>query len=249
MRRRRSIQNPWLGLLLFVLFVAISLYQISLEERAERPGSDNITRRPVLSGGEDFSYESVPAYAGQPYVVMHDNVPYFTETELGEEAFEQYAELDALGRCGVCVANVCRALMPTEPRGDISSVRPTGWHSVDYDFVNGGKLYNRAHLIGWQLAGENANNRNLITGTRYLNVDGMLPFENMIADYVKETDGHVLYRVTPVFVGEELVARGVLMEAWSVEDAGESICFCVFAYNVQPGVEIDYLTGESWLAR
>ena len=141
---------------------------------------------------------------------------------------------------------VGQELMPKDERGNISRVKPSGWHSVQYDFVDGKSLYNRCHLIGWQLTGENANDENLITGTRYLNVDGMLPFENMIADYIKETDNHVLYRVTPIFEGTELVARGVRMEALSIEDGGEGICFDVYAFNVQPGVTIDYETGESW---
>lgn len=187
----------------------------------------------------------IPEYSGAPYVSVNGNVPFFTDEEITTDVFEDYSVLDELGRCGVACANICRELMPTEKRESISSVRPTGWHSVEYDFVNGKSLYNRCHLIGFQLAGENANERNLITGTRYLNIEGMLPFEDMVADYVKETDGHVLYRVTPVFTGENLVADGVLMEGWSVEDEGDGVCFNVFAYNVQPGVDIDYATGDS----
>ena len=165
------------------------------------------------------------------------------------ESYEFFSELDELGRCGMVMACVGQDLMPTEPRGDIGHIKPTGWHSVRYDIVDGGSLYNRCHLLGFQLTGENANKKNLITGTRYLNVDGMLPFEDMVADFVKETNEHVLYRVTPIYENEtDLVAIGVLMEGWSVEDGGESICFCIFAYNSQPGVEIDYATGESWLA-
>ena len=186
------------------------------------------------------------AYAGQPYVVVEDNVPDFPQADLDSTAaFEHYEELDSLERCGVAYANICQELMPTEERGNIGHIHPTGWHSVRYEFVDGKSLYNRCHLIGFQLAGENDNERNLVTGTRYMNVQGMLPFENMIADYVKETDGHVLYRVTPVFSGDNLVCNGVRMEAWSVEDDGEGVCFDIFCYNVQPGVEIDYATGES----
>ena len=186
------------------------------------------------------------AYTGQPYVVVDDNVPDFPQGDLDSTAaFERYEELDSLERCGVAYANICQELMPTENRGSIGHIHPSGWHSVRYEFVDGKSLYNRCHLIGFQLAGENDNERNLVTGTRYMNVQGMLPFENMVADYVKETDGHVLYRVTPVFSGDNLVCNGVRMEAWSVEDNGEGICFDVFCYNVQPGVEIDYLTGES----
>lgn len=195
-----------------------------------------------------FNTADVPAYSGKPYTAVNNNEPYFTSDDLTTEAFENYSELDAIGRCGVAYANVCLETMPTEKRGSISEVKPTGWHSVKYDNVDGKSLYNRCHLIGYQLTAENANQQNLITGTRYLNVDGMLPFENMVADYVKETDNHVLYRVTPIFTGDNLVADGVLMEGYSVEDEGDGICFCVYAYNVQPGITIDYATGDSWLS-
>lgn len=190
--------------------------------------------------------EEVPAYSGQPYVELDGNDPDFTEQELTEASFEEYSQLDQLGRCGTAVACVGQDLMPQEDRGDISEVKPTGWHSVRYENVEGGSLYNRCHLIGYQLTAENANQENLITGTRYMNVEGMLPFENEVADYVKETDGHVMYRVTPVYEGDNLVASGVQMEAESVEDAGRSVSYNVFVYNVQPGIEIDYATGESW---
>lgn len=163
------------------------------------------------------------------------------------ESFETYSSLDSLGRCGVAYANVGQDLMPTEERGSIGQVKPTGWHTVKYDCVDGKYLYNRCHLLGYQLTAENANTKNLITGTRYLNIEGMLPFENMVADYVKETNNHVLYRVTPVFDGDNLVATGVLMEGYSVEDQGDGVTFCIFAYNAQPGVEIDYATGDSTL--
>ena len=191
-----------------------------------------------------FSLEELPAYSGDPYVVIDDNQPDFPAEDLtSTESFETYSPLDALGRCGAAYANVGQDLMPTEDRGSISSVTPSGWINKEYD---GEYLYNRCHLIGFQLTGENANEENLITGTRYMNVDGMLPFENLVADYVKETDNHVLYRVTPVFEGQNLVAGGVQMEAWSVEDAGDGVCFNVYVYNVQPGITIDYATGESW---
>lgn len=200
---------------------------------------------PEISEPSSFSLDSIPEYSGQPYVILNDNQPGFTEEDYRTDSFEWYGDLDSLGRCTLTFANVGTDLMPTEKRGSISHVKPTGWHTTSYDNVDGKSLYNRCHLIGWQLTGENANKKNLITGTRYLNVEGMLPFENMIADYVKETDSHVLYRVTPVFSGDNLVADGVEMEAWSVEDEGEGICFHIFAYNVQPGIEIDYNTGES----
>lgn len=189
----------------------------------------------------------IPVYAGQPYTVIKDNVPDFTEEEKScTDAFEYYGDLDTLGRCTVTFANVCPQTQPTEKRGTIGQVRPSGWHTVKYnDLIDGNYLYNRCHLIGYQLTGENANVSNLITGTRYLNVEGMLPFEDMVDDYVDETGNHVLYRVTPIFKGDELVARGVRMEAWSVEDAGTGICFDVFCYNVQPGIVIDYATGDS----
>lgn len=192
------------------------------------------------------SLEEVPAYSGSPYVEINGNQPDFSQDQETTESFESYSELDSLGRCGTAFACIGKDLMPTEDRGSISEVHPTGWVQAEYDCVDGGSLYNRCHLIGFQLTGENANEKNLITGTRYLNVEGMLPFENLVADYIKETGNHVLYRVTPVFQGNNLVASGVTMEALSVEDAGEGVCFSVYVYNVQPGVEIDYATGESW---
>lgn len=208
----------------------------------------------VLSGcaptasdtAEVVALSDVPEFSGEPYVVINDNEPSFPAEDFTSEGFEEYSPLDDLGRCGVAYANVGLETMPTEERGSISNVKPTGWQSVQYDFVDGKSLYNRCHLIGFQLTGENANRQNLITGTRYMNVDGMLPFENLVADYVKETENHVLYRVTPIFEGNNLVASGVQMEAQSVEDKGEGVCFNVYVYNNQPGVTIDYATGDSW---
>ena len=191
--------------------------------------------------------DEIPAYAGEPYVAIDDNVPDLDLSDAADGSFETYSDLDELGRCGVAYSNIGQDLMPTEDRGDISEVQPTGWVQAQYDIVSGGSLYNRCHLVGFQLTGENANKENLITGTRYLNTEGMLPFENMVADYIKETGNHVLYRVTPVFEGDDLVASGVRMEAMSVEDEGEGILFDVYCYNVQPGIAIDYATGESWL--
>ena len=218
-------------------------------QAAAQVQSDDSKQKVVHTGtASAFNAADVPAYSGEPYTAVNNNEPYFTSDNLTTEAFENYSELEALGRCGVAYANVCLETMPTEKRGSISEVKPTGWHSVKYDNVDGKSLYNRCHLIGYQLTAENANQQNLITGTRYLNVDGMLPFENMVADYVKETDNHVLYRVTPIFTGDNLVADGVLMEGYSVEDEGDGICFCVYAYNVQPGITIDYATGDSWLS-
>ena len=206
------------------------------------------TQENATTIAETFDFAAVPAYDGKAYVAVNDNIPFFTEEELSSASYETYGELDPLGRCTVCVASVGQDLMPAEERGNIGEVKPTGWHTVKYDFVDGKYLYNRCHLIGYQLTGENANEKNLITGTRYLNIEGMLPFENMVADYVKETGNHVMYRVTPIFEGDNLLANGVLMEGYSVEDKGAGVSYCVFAYNVQPGIEIDYATGESKLA-
>lgn len=197
---------------------------------------------PTINMGE------IPEYSGEAYVTIENNIPNFTDSDLKRESFETYSDLDSLGRCGIAYANIGQDLMPTEDRGSIGQVKPSGWHTVKYDCVDGKYLYNRCHLIGFQLTAENANTKNLITGTRYLNVEGMLPFENMVADYIKETENHVLYRVTPIYEGDNLVVSGVQMEAKSVEDNGEGILFNVYCYNVQPGVSIDYTTGESQLS-
>ena len=215
---------------------------------ASRPSAGEHADPEELAGqwsAADFSLEDVAAYTDQAYVAVNDNQPYFSEYDLTGQSDEFYSELDGLGRCGTACARVGVDLMPTEKRESISQVKPSGWQNAKYDNVDGKYLYNRCHLIGFQLSGENANEKNLITGTRYLNVDGMLPFENMIADYVKETENHVMYRVTPVFEGDNLVASGVLLEAQSVEDQGEDLQFCVYVYNVQPGITIDYATGAS----
>ena len=202
-----------------------------------------------ITTASSFSLSDVPAYSGKAYTSVNGNVPYFSAAELTTTSFETYSDLDSLGRCGVTYACIGKDLMPTEERGSIGMVKPTGWHTVRYDdLVDGKYLYNRCHLIGYQLTGENANTKNLITGTRYLNIEGMLSFENMVADYIQETNNHVLYRVTPIFEGNNLLANGVLMEGYSVEDKGAGVSYCVFAYNVQPGIEIDYATGESKLA-
>lgn len=200
-------------------------------------------------GSDSESYvtvDDVPAYSGEPYVEVNDNQPEFMEEELTTVSYEDYSELDELGRCQSAEACIGQDLMPTEARESISSVKPTGWKNKSYDTVDGGYVYNRCHLIGFQLTGENANEENLITGTRYMNVEGMLPFEDEVAAYIKETDNHVMYRVTPVFEGDDLVASGVQMQAESVEDDGVGISFNVYVYNVQPYVVIDYKTGENW---
>ncbi len=220
---------------------------VSATETSESSGKSDVaeTENPADNDKGTVSMQLLPAYSGKPYVEIDGNEPRFTEKDKTKKSFEQYSELDSLGRCGVAYANVGQDLMPAEKRGSIGKVKPSGWHTVKYDIVDGKYLYNRCHLIGYQLTAENANEKNLITGTRYMNVDGMLPFENMVADYVKETGNHVLYRVTPVFEGKNLLAKGVQMEAYSVEDEGDAICFNVFVYNVQPGIQIDYATGES----
>lgn len=222
---------------LLFLFLILSLCLggctgLSVSQQVEKPAHSELT------------------YSGAPYEELNDNQPEFTEKEkTNTKSFEKYSELDDLGRCGVAYANISKEIMPTEERGAIGQVKPTGWHTVKYDVVDGKYLYNRCHLIGYQLAGENANEKNLITGTRYMNVEGMLPFENEVAEYVKDTGNHVLYRVTPLYEGKDLVAKAVQMEGYSVEDQGKGICFNVLVYNAQPGVIIDYTTGESRLSK
>lgn len=230
MKRTRKRSNPLLPILALCAALGVGVFRFYLAPASDAPA---------------VSLEDVPAYSGTPYVELDGNVPAFTDEELTTTAFESYSPLDALGRCSTAYACVGLETMPTEDRGSIGQVKPSGWQTVKYDCVDGKYLYNRCHLIGYQLTGENANEENLITGTRYLNVDGMLPFEDTVADYVQQTGNHVLYRVTPIFQGNELVARGVQMEALSVEDEGQGVSFNVYVYNVQPGVVIDYATGES----
>lgn len=225
------------------------------DQEEELPAEGNTEAETVPSVSVDGSdlLASIPAFDGEtPYTVLNNNIPSFTEDEIRCEAYEYYSPLDELGRVGVCEACVCQETMPPygDERGDISSVYPTGWEQNKYDteLVNAGFVFNRSHILGWQLTDIDAEPTNLMTGTRYFNVEGMLPFENMVADYVHETNNHVMYRVTPIFEGDNLLAHGVQMEAWSVEDDGEGVCFNVFCYNVQPGIEFDYATGENWLA-
>lgn len=201
----------------------------------------------LVNNNSYVSLDAIPAYDGKAYVAVNNNEPFFADSDMTTTAFENYSDLDSLGRCGVAYANICKEIMPTEKRGKIGMIKPSGWHTVKYDVIKDRYLYNRCHLIGYQLAGENANPKNLITGTRYLNVEGMLPFENLVADYVNNTGNHVLYRVTPMFSGDNLVANGVLIEAKSVEDNGGGILFNVYCYNVQPGIGINYENGDSWL--
>ena len=220
-----------------------------LSEDAVETASDTIRKaleqiRDTDGQKTTISFENIPEYDGSPYVELDGNIPDFTEEKKNGPAYEFYSELDMLGRCGYAEARITPELMPTEERGAIGMIRPTGWHTIKYDNIDGKYLYNRCHLIGYQLTGENANPKNLITGTRYLNVTGMLPFENEVADYVHHTGNPCMYRVTPIFEGEDLIARGVEIEAESVYDL--SVSFHVFIYNVQPGIEIDYRTGNSW---
>ena len=236
-RKRKKSNIPSWALILLAL--AVLLCRWFFEN-----GQENCD--PAESVAHAISVDQVPAYSESPYVVINDGKPLFQDDDLTTKSYEYYGELDDLGRCTITMACIGKDLMPTEDRGNISSVKPTGWVQNFYETVDGGALYNRCHLIGFQLTGENANKENLITGTRYMNVEGMLPFENKVAGYVRQTGNHVLYRVTPIFKGDELVARGVQLEAYSVEDDGAGVCFHVYVYNVQPGIVIDYATGENY---
>ncbi len=241
---KKSNKSPIILSVLLAAGILISGYGLEFDsfdiEVPSQAVSEQVQETVLLS--------EIPEFSGSPYIEINDNEPFFEEKDFTEESFENYSELDSLGRCGVATACVGLDLMPTQERGSIGMIKPTGWHTVKYDCVSGKYLYNRCHLIGYLLTGENANEKNLITGTRYMNVEGMLPFETMVADYVEETGYHVLYRVTPIFDGENLLANGVEIEAYSVEDNGEGICFNVFVYNAQPQIEIDYATGDSRLA-
>lgn len=210
----------------------------------KKPNSPNSVGTGVASAVDP---STLPAFSGTAYTVVNGNQPNFSAAELTTKGYEKYSSIDSLGRCGVALASCGKEIMPgaNEERGSISSIKPSGWVQAKYDGISGGYLWNRCHLLGWQLSAENANRQNLITGTRYMNINGMLPFENMVADYIRETGNHVAYRVTPIFEGNNLVCSGVQMEAYSIEDEGESICFNVYCYNVQPGIIINYATGES----
>lgn len=228
----------------------VAVAEVAGEDSSGALGSKDKVDGPqedLVNNNSYVSLDAIPAYDGKAYVAVNNNEPFFTDSDMTTTAFENYSDLDSLGRCGVAYANICKDIMPTEERGKIGMIKPSGWHTVKYDVIKDRYLYNRCHLIGYQLAGENANPKNLITGTRYLNVEGMLPFENLVADYVNNTGNHVLYRVTPMFSGSNLVANGVLIEAKSVEDNGGGILFNVYCYNVQPGVGINYENGDSWL--
>ena len=237
-RRRKKINKSIIPLILIILILIYNTYAKEINEYISSFASQNT-----------YTIENIPEYDGQNYVILNNNEPNFNENNLSTESFETYSSKDYLDRCGVAYANIGIDLMPTEERGSIGQVKPTGWHTIKYDIVDGKYLYNRCHLIGHQLSGENANPENLITCTRQMNVEGMLPFENEIADYVKETHNHVLYRVTPIFEGDNLLATGVQMEALSVEDNGKGIKFNVFVYNIQDGITIDYNDGSSSLTK
>lgn len=240
----KSKYNLVISIITLILIIFIGYYENKYGTDVD--GNQNVQVSESIR--TSFNLDDIPEFDGKtPYVIINNNEPNFPEEDFNSNSFEEYSELDSLGRCGVAYANVSKETMPTEARGEISKVKPTGWHTVKYDCVEGKYLYNRCHLIGYQLTAENANKQNLITGTRYLNVDGMLPFENQVAEYVKQENGHVLYRVTPIFKENNLVANGVQMEAESVEDKGEKVKFNVYAYNVQPNIKIDYLTGNSEL--
>ena len=243
MKTGKKIRAIWCALLLAFSLTACGSPDGSATYSGDTAGISEDSSSSVQTAD---TVEDVPEYSGEPYVEINDNQPEFEDYELTTVPFEEYSELDEMGRCGEAQACVGEETMPTEDREGISEVKPSGWVNEKYDSVEGGYVYNRCHLIGFQLTGENANEENLITGTRYMNTEGMLPFENMVADYIHETDNHVLYRVTPVFEGEDLVASGVQMEAESVEDDGAGICFNVYVYNVQPQITINYATGENW---
>ena len=235
-------------LLLSVIFASFTACDFG-KDSDSGISDQNGNSAPSADLGENGSIDlsNIPAFSGTPHVEINDNKPIFSEAELTTTAYESYSPLDSLGRCQVAIASCGREIMPAkdEERGEINTVYPSGWKQAKYDCISGGWLYNRSHMIGWQLSAENANEKNLITGTRYMNVEGMLPFENIVADYIRETGNHVAYRITPIYQGDDLVCRGVQMEAYSIEDSGYGICFNVFCYNVQPGVTINYKTGES----
>lgn len=220
--------------------------QIESVEKTEDPTPEPTKEKSVF--GPAFDIQTIPPYSGNAYVVVNNNVPYFNESDYTIHSFENYEELDEFGRCGVAYACIGTDIMPIQERGNIGMIKPTGWQTIRYENIDGKYLYNSCHLLGYNLTGENANPKNLITGTRYLNMQGMLPFETVVAEYVEETNNHVLYRVTPIFEGNNLLASGVLMEGYSVEDMGEGICFNVYCYNVQPGIVINYRDGSNYSA-
>ena len=237
-RKRKNKKKQFIFSILIVLVAIGTYYKDEIQEYIQ------INKTYAI---ESYDMSNIPQYSGNSYVVLNDNKPNFTDEDYLKGSFEEYSELDALGRCGVAYANVSVDTIPTEERGSIGQIKPSGWHTVKYNIVSGKYLYNRCHLIGYQLTGENANPKNLITCTRSMNTEGMLEFENKVADYVKETNNHVLYRVTPIFEENNLVVSGVQIEASSVEDKCKDVCFNVYVYNVQDGIEINYSNGDSHL--
>ena len=241
-RRKKQFQTKIITLIITLIILIAGYFNIDIEKYINEYINFN---KYSISYTTSFDLGTIPEFKNNPYVVLNENNPEFSGEDMGKDTFEQYSKLDYLGRCGPAYAKIGIETMPSEERGEIGQIKPSGWQTAKYDIVEGKYLYNRCHLIGFQLAGENANEKNLITGTRYMNVEGMLPFENMIAEYVKTTNNHVLYRVTPIYEGENLVASGVQMEAKSVEDNGQTICFNIYVYNAQPGIIIDYTDGYS----
>ncbi len=252
-KKKNQKLNIWKSIFAVVILICISIYGY-INQNVDKSNSldaeiENSVNEDKNSQNAVFDLSTIPEYSGTPYVEINNNIPDFTEKDYTTEPFEKYSELDVLGRSGVAYANICQEIMPPEDaqRGEIGGIKPTGWVQKRYDnLIKDKYLYNRCHLIGWQLAGENANKNNLITGTRYLNTEGMLPFENQVAEYIEENQkNHVLYRVKPIYQGNNLLASGVQMEAWSVEDSGQGVHFNIYCYNVQPGIILDYTTGES----
>lgn len=233
MRKKRKKIYPFLSTTLLLICFSCYYYQDDIKKFID---NDEVV---------SYTLEEIPSYSGNNYVYINNNVPNFNDEDINSKSFQFYSNLDSLGRCGYAYANISMDLMPTEKRGNIGMVKPSGWHTIKYDNIDGKYLYNRCHLIGYQLTGQNANVKNLITCTRNMNSVSMLEFENKVSSYIKETNNHVLYRVTPIYDGDNLLASGVVMEAYSIEDSGEGIKFNVFIYNVQDGIEIDYKTGDS----
>lgn len=245
-KKRKIKKGIYIGITLFLLISGITGKSLinSNDKYTINEANDNIitTAAAILTD----SVNTTSIIKNVPYYTVNNNIPSFTTNELTMGEFEYYSELDQLGRCGPAMANICINTMPTEERGEIGQIKPSGWHTIKYpEIIEGNYLYNRCHLIAFCLSGENANNKNLITGTRYMNTEGMLPFEIKVAKYVEKTHNHVLYRSTPLFEGNNLIASGVQIEAYSIEDSGKGICFNVICPNIQPGIKIDYLTGNS----
>lgn len=246
-KRKLKTQNTIITLVLLIILGLGGFYQNDIKNIITKENSEPEAKEETKTVSHSYDIGNIPEYSGEPVITINNNKPEFTKEELQTKSLEKYSDLDSLGRCGQAIALVGKETMPTEERGSIGMIKPTGWHTVKYDIVDGKYLYNRCHLIGYQLTGENANEKNLITCTRYMNATSMLKYENEVADYIDETGNHVLYRVTPIFEGDNLLATGAQMEAESIEDGGEGISFNIFVYNVQDGITIDYKTGDSHL--